>query len=226
MGRILCIGDVHFPWANRSAILRALQIARHLKPTIVLQLGDLYDLYSYSRFARSPNILTPAEEVRRGRRQAEEFWQRLRDAAGRRAQRFQLRGNHDERIAKRVLETMPELERFLDHLSALWEFDGVKTQAAERDELIIDGVCYMHGYRKHGDHVRYNLMSTVCAHSHLGGVVYLRHRTKTLFELNAGYIALASAVPMSYGKQKQITRSTPGVGVIDEYGPRFIPFKP
>lgn len=223
MGRTLAIGDVHLPFANRRAILNVLKLARRLKPTRILQLGDLFDLYSFSRFARSPNLMTPAQEVRRGRQQAEELWAELRRASGSKVECFQLIGNHDERIAKRAAEAVPELERFLSHVAHLWQFDGVTTQPSERHELILDGVVYMHGHRRHGEHVRYNLMSTVVGHSHVGGVVFHRQRNKTLFELNAGYLGSSSALPMSYGRQKQFSRWTTGVGLIGDDGPRFIP---
>ncbi len=105
----------------------------------------------------------------------------------------------------------------------LWEFDGVTTMGSERDELIIDGILYMHGFRKHGDHVKYNLMSTVCGHSHTGGVVFHPIKGKTLFELNAGYLGDPKSAALSYTRQSKISKWTLGLGYIDDYGPRFVP---
>lgn len=221
---VLAVGDAHFPFARRKSVEAAISLARKLKPKVIVQLGDLFDLYSFSRFARSFNVLTPAQEIKKGRRDAEYFWKEMRAAAGPGTQCFQLIGNHDERIAKKAMGLLPEFEQFLEEVQHLWKFDGVKTQDSERDELILDGVCYMHGFRKFGDHMRHNLMNTVCGHSHLGGAQFMRLGEKTIWELNAGFIANPDCVPMSYSKQARISRHTQGAGWIDEHGPRFIPF--
>jgi hypothetical protein len=180
-------------------------------------------MFSYSSFARSLNIYTPAEECKRGRRDLELFWKEIRQASPR-ADCWMLRGNHDQRLMKRVMEKLPEAEHFFKNgINSLWEFDGVETFSSDREELILDGVVYMHGFRKHGEHMIHNQMSTVCGHLHRGGVVYSRLGNKTIFELNAGFAADESSVPMSYSKQLRFSKHTQGVGVIDYYGPRFIP---
>jgi hypothetical protein len=219
----LAVGDTHFPFSRRKSVSGILALIRKLKPKRIVQLGDLYDLYSYSRFARSYNVLTPAQEVKLGRKDAQTFWKEARAAAGRGVECYQLIGNHDERLLKKTMGLLPELEHLIQEVNHLWKFDGVHTQAAERDELILDGVCYMHGFRKFGDHVKHNMMSTVCGHLHLGGVSYMRLGKKTIWELNAGFVANPDCVPMSYGRQRTITKYTQGVGWIDSYGPRFIP---
>lgn len=221
-GPIVAVGDSHFPFASKGTVRRIIDLIRRVKPRIVVQLGDLYDLYSYSRFARSVNIMTPAEETRRGREQAEAFWKAVQSASSN-AECFQLLGNHDSRLVKKVFDVMPEYERFMDHSKSLWEFEGVTTQPSEREELIIEGICFQHGYRKFGEHVKHNQMNTVCGHLHLGGVAFMRLGKKTLWELNAGFCADESSVPMSYSRQNKISKHTQGVGLIDQDGPRFIP---
>lgn len=224
MTRIIALGDCHFPFADKRALRLCLTLIRRLKPTHVVQIGDLHDLFSYGRFPRSHCVLTPAQEVRMGRDQAAEFWSEIRRAAGRNVICHQLLGNHDERIAKKVMQHLPEFEPFLaDVHRQLWTFDGVITQPSEREELILNGVCYLHGYRKHGDHVKHNLMNTVLGHTHLGGVVYFRHGKKTLWELNCGHLADVTSRALSYTKQLRFSRWTHGIGVVDDDGPRFIP---
>ena len=221
---VLCVGDLHFPFARRASVSQAVTLARKLKPKVIVQMGDLYDLYSFSRFARSQNLLTPKQEIERGRKHAEEFWLMIRAAAGKGVECFQILGNHDQRAVKMALATLPELEPFMDHSRHMWQFEGVTTSKSERDELILDGVCYMHGYRKFGEHVRHNLMNTACGHLHRGGVHYMRHGSKTLWELNAGFLADPASIPMSYSAQARFSQHTQGVGFIDDYGPRFIAF--
>tara|TARA_R110000868_G_scaffold9394_6_gene46941 strand:- start:2716 stop:3396 length:681 start_codon:yes stop_codon:yes gene_type:complete len=218
---VAILGDLHAPFHCRKSVYKVISIIRKEKPKIVIQIGDLLDLYAFSKFPKSLNVMGPAQEVKQGRKVTEDLWKEIRQAAGRQVECFQLLGNHDERLAKRIQESLPEVEGMAG--TGLWSFPGVQTMEAERDELIIDGVVYMHGYRKFGDHVKYNLMSTVCGHSHQGGVVYLPIKGKTLFELNAGYLGDPKATAMTYTKQSKISRWTKGVGWIDDYGPRFIP---
>ena len=217
----LAIGDSHFPFHNRKTIAAIIYIARKIKPQRIIQLGDLYDLYSYSRFAKSANIMTPAEECKRGRRDAELFWKEIQQASPR-ADCYQILGNHDARFSKQVMDKIPEAEHLLKGIQSLWKFDGVDSTTSDRDELILDGVCYMHGYRKFGDHMRHNGINTVCGHLHKGGVAYSRLGNKTIWELNAGFCADENSIPMSYSKQRRFSQHTQGVGIIDYYGPRFV----
>jgi len=219
---VAILGDVHAPFLCKKSVSKAISIIRRERPKVVIQVGDLFDLYAFSKFPRSLNVMTPAQEIKSGRAMTEELWKEIRQAAGRGVECFQLLGNHDERLVKRVTEALPEIEGIAS--AGLWSFKGVQTMESERDELIIDDVLYMHGYRKHGDHVKYNLMSTVHGHDHLGGVVYLPIKGKILFELSAGYLGNPKSAALSYTKQSRITKWTKGMGWIDDYGPRFIPF--
>lgn len=220
---ILVVGDAHFPFANTGSLRRIAELATQLKPHIIVQIGDLLDLFSFSKFPRSLNVMTPKKELELGQKMAYQMWENLRRASPR-SKYFQLLGNHDERPIKRLLEKTPELESLLN-IKAIYEFPHVETMHSERDELIIGDILFMHGFRKHGDHVKHNGMNTVCGHSHRGGVVYQRLGNKTLWELNAGYVALEDSVPLGYTKQRRISTWTQGVAVIDALGPRFIPFK-
>lgn len=219
---VAILGDVHAPFHCRRSVAAAIEVIRKLRPKIVIQIGDVRDLFSYGRFPRSLNVMTPAQEIKQGTRAIEDMWRAIRAAAGKGVECFQLRGNHDERITKQILSALPEVEGVVQDL---WSFEGVTTMAAEREELIIDRVVYMHGYRNFGDHVKYNLMSTVCGHSHVGGVVYLPRKDDILFELNCGYLGNPKSTALSYTKQSKISKWTRGLGVIDDLGPRFIPLE-
>lgn len=220
--RIVAIPDLHFPWVNTRALSRVLEFIQGFKPHILIQLGDLYDMYSQSKFARSLDLATPRQEISRGFSLATKMWGDIHKKAPR-AKLFQLLGNHDDRGHKRLLEKCPELEYFADFKS-VFEFNNVETIHDARQELIIDNIVFQHGhYAVLGQHMRYNLMKTVHGHSHKGGVVYMPHKNEIIWELDCGYLADSSAIPLSYSKQKQITKCTLGFGVIDEYGPRFIP---
>lgn len=220
---ILVIGDTHFPFVNKDCLEAIYQFNKKIKPDYIVQVGDLYDLYAHSKFPRSQNIYKPEEEELFARKGAEEMWARLtRD--NEKAKKFQLLGNHDVRPVKRVMESLPTLEHVVkEYYKKIMSFDGVTTIEDYRQELIIDGIVFHHGYRSQlGSHRDYVLRNFVCGHSHKGGVVYKRLRDEVIWELNAGFVGDADSKVLAYTAQK-IHDQTLGWGFIDEYGPRFIP---
>lgn len=221
--KILVIGDTHFPFVHQGCLEKIYAFNKSVKPDYIVQVGDLYDLYAHSKFPRSHNIYKPEEEEALGRKGAEEFWKRLKkDNPSTKC--FQLLGNHDVRPVKRVIESLPTLEHVVkEYYKRLTTFDGVTTIDDYRQELIIDGIVFHHGYRSQlGSHRDYVLRNFVCGHSHKGGVVYKRLREEIIWELNAGFVGDADSKVLAYTAQK-IHDQTLGWGFIDEYGPRFIP---
>lgn len=217
---ILIIGDVHAPFTIQKTLDRIVDSAASAPPKHIVQVGDLYDLYSFAKFPRSRNIYTPKDEIKLGREVAEKMWDRLKKAAPQ-AKCWQLRGNHDARPYKRVIEACPEIEDEL-RIDRIWRFDGVESMLSDRDELIINRIVFMHGFRKFGEHVVHNRLSTVCGHLHTGGVRYVRFGKATLFELNAGFCGNPNSTPLGYTPQKKVSTWTQGFARIDAQGPRFI----
>jgi len=189
-----------------------------VRPTIIIQMGDLYDFFSWGRFPRPFEIL-PKDEAELGRKIAIALWKQIRLIAPK-AELWQILGNHDDRAKKRIVETMPEIEPFVN-LEPMWQFDGVHTVPDSKRELELAGIIFQHGHRKFGEHVKYNLAPTVTGHTHTGGVSFITIRDKLIWELNAGYLADPTKTPLKYNPQKW-TRWTHGVGFIDNWGPRFI----
>lgn len=222
--RCLVIGDCHFPFANRKSLDRIYGLTAQTQPTHIVQIGDLYDAFSFSRFPHGTGKIEPAAEVQDGRFDAMKMWQTLRKLAPG-AICHQLIGNHDSRFEKIIFEKAPQLEFLIPSIRALFEFPGVITQEAENQELMINDICFMHGWRKHSDHVKNNMNSTVCGHSHTGGVAYIRIGNRVHWELNAGFIGDPNAMVFDYRKQTKFCKWTQGVGFIDVAGPRFIPFE-
>lgn len=221
--RIVVLGDLHAPFHHHGALNFALSVISAIRPSVVVQIGDLYDFYSFGRFPRSLNVITPGDEISRGREATEDMWHRVHRIVPR-AKLFQMKGNHDERPIKKLFERAPELEAVVS-VRELFEFRRVETVSEERDELIINDILFMHGFRsKLGDHARHNGLSTVCGHSHQGGTVFQRLGDKTIFELNAGYLANPDSKPLSYTRQRRISNWTHGLGVITELGPQFVPY--
>lgn len=217
---VIAIGDTHFPWARQRTLDRIYSLIEAEKPYAVVQLGDLYDMYSWSRFARTQCIYTPKQEIELGRKYSERMWDLIRKISPK-SKLFQLRGNHDERPYKSMLNSAPELEPFMA-FSHLWTFDGVETVMDSRDTLELAGVTYMHGFKKHGEHALEIRGNCVVGHLHVGGTVFLRLGGETIFECNAGWTGNPDAVPLSYTALRKHGKTTQGVAKIDRHGPRFI----
>lgn len=222
MDTILALGDLHLPWVHADSLSRVYAAIERHKPKHVVQIGDAYDMFSLGRWARSQNVCTPKQELEEARQGYMALWKNIRRMVPK-AECHQLLGNHDARPTKMVLERFPEIESLV-RIEDLFKSPGVQVCADDRQELIIQGICFMHGFRaKLGMHMRYNGMSTVCGHSHQGGVVFEKFfRGRTLFELNCGYLGDPNSIALSYSKQT-FTKWTHGYGVIDADGPRFCP---
>jgi len=219
---IAVLGDIHFPFHNKKALKEALKIINSEKPAYVVQIGDLYDQYSFSRFTRK-NLLLPQQELERARLQALRMW----EACYSKSRRYQLFGNHDVRLIKRLAESIPEAQEILgdSFKKDYYTFPNVETIFDDRKELVINGITFIHGYRSRlGDHSKFNRSSTVVGHSHVGGVVFEQLNNKIVWELNAGYLADETAEPMRYRPQLT-SKWTLGLGLIDDKGPRFIPLE-
>jgi hypothetical protein len=220
---VIAIGDVHAPWIywrTVDRICERVESTRSTKNVHLVQLGDLYDMYSWSRFPRTHSLYTPLQELKKGREVTDRLWERLRKANPK-AKCWQLRGNHDVRPYKRVLEKMPETEPLIG-IDQLWRFEGVETILDETDDLILGRVSYTHGFTKFGGHVAYTGRNTVTGHLHRGGVTTMRVGSKTLWEANAGLCGNAKAVPLSYGQLRRYNTTTQGWVEVDVFGPRFI----
>ena len=222
--RVLVIPDLHFPWHHMNCLNFLYDIAKEKKPDVIIQIGDLYDFHAFSKFARTHNLCTPQEELEEGRAAAEAMWKHFRKICPD-SEKYQIKGNHDSRVSKRVLDVLPEIESLLGTpLETMFKFEGVKTINDVREELIIDGVAYCHGhYSKIGDHSKYLLKPVVHGHRHRGEVWFQQMDSYMLWELDAGFCADATAVPMRYTPGKT-NHWTLGGGWVDGLGPRFMPF--
>lgn len=223
---VIAFGDLHFPFHDSSTLKKSLIIAaqiykREPANTAIVQLGDVFDMFSHSKFPRQTNLMTPRQEIERARENADDFWAAIVKSCPK-AECYQLTGNHDVRPYKRLIERYPDAECFVS-FKEWFEFKGVTTIHDARDYLEIDGVYYMHGFLSGlGKHMQYFQNSVVCGHTHHGGVVFQKKKDKLLFELNAGYLASDKATALSYTPTK-FSKWTLGLGIVDELGPRFIP---
>jgi predicted phosphodiesterase len=219
--KVLVVPDTHFPWCDYEKLSLIYEIAKTEKPDFIIQIGDLFDLYSHSKYARGHDLCTPQQEILEARQAAENMWSQF-SQINPKSSLVQLKGNHDARIEKRVYEKYPEIASLLD-LNHLWQFKGVETLLSDRDSLEIDGVIYVHGWlTRIGQHMNYFNKPVVHGHTHRGGIHFEKRGNGVIWELDCGYLADPNAVPLQYGATKTI-KWVHGCGLIDILGPRFIP---
>jgi hypothetical protein len=216
------ISDIHWPFHSQRVVDRFYRYCDDKKPEIVLLNGDARDRYSHGRFPRSHNVFTPREEDELAEKLNREFWIEIKKLVPK-ARLIQTLGNHDVRPLKQVLDAYPAAEDWImQAMKKSFSFEGVETIFDGREEVMLSDIAIFHGYRsKLGDHRDYTHYNSIVGHTHLGGVVYRRIRGQTIWELNLGYAADPTAKGLTYTPQK-ITHWTPGFGVVDEYGPRFV----
>lgn len=218
--KTVILGDIHAPFTRIDLLKKVIDFIEDFKPEQVIQVGDLYDMLSHGKFPRSMNIYTPSQEMSEGRKVVEKMWKDIQKASPG-AKCYQILGNHDSRPMKRILEAYPEAELFLD-FSKWFKFDGVETFFDTRQELILDGIAYIHGYKsKLGEHMEFMRRPVICGHSHRAGLFFKNYGDQILFEMNAGYLGDPESKALSYTAQRH-THWTHAFAVIDEYGPRVV----
>lgn len=221
MKKVFAVPDLHFPWVYADGLTALYLAIEQHKPDIVIQLGDLYDMYAHSKFAKSQDIMTPKEEKLEARQGAEAFWKNVKICAPQ-AECVQLKGNHCDRPAKRLTEKYPEIANFVS-FDEYFEFIGVQTIHDSRQIVEIDGVIYTHGhYTKLGDHAKYFLKPVVHGHTHRAGVLYFNQYDNMLWELDCGYMADNAAIPLQYTATKR-TNWVHGYGIVSDSIPAFYP---
>lgn len=227
-GNTLCIPDTHFPFVSTEVLCAIYEFADRMERTgnpvkRIVQLGDLYDMFSHSRFPRSFNFYTPRAEREAGYAGAAEMWKTLfKICKG--AEGHQLLGNHDIRPYLRTLERNPEGEDFFDwnKFYGLFTFPGVALVRDHRQELFLDDIAFIHGHKSGlGEHSQFMLRNTVCGHTHRAGLAFKEYRDRIIFEMNCGLAGDPRAKALGFTPQK-ITNWTPAFGWIDRDGPRPI----
>jgi UDP-2,3-diacylglucosamine pyrophosphatase LpxH len=227
----LIVGDTHHPWADKEYLEQCYERAAKDKPDLIFQMGDNFDFYCFSRYP-GPIHLTPRDELEQGRRDAEEFWLRMKKASPR-STMIQLWGNHDTRLMKRVHDRFPAAGDFLELVDykSFFRFPGVFLQEDEREEVKVDfggktgWVWFHHGHlTARAAHVNYNLENTVVGHTHRAELTWIPKRGKSLFEMNVGYVASKDSPVFRYSAQAY-SKSVAGYGIIDPDGPRVVTFE-
>lgn len=219
--KILCWPDSHYPFVNKEAEGKMIQFAIEHQPDYIIQVGDLLDCYAASKFPRSQNIYTPKDEEALGIGMAREAWDKLRKGCPK-AKCYQLMGNHDVRMLKRTLESLPIAEHWIEkYFRELFTFEGVETIFDTREELEIAGILFTHGFLGSGTHKDYYLKNVIHGHDHKLYVQHRRIHGENIFEMSCGFLGDVEAKALSYTSSK-LANFQLGFGWVDEWGARTI----
>ena len=219
--KILYIPDTHFPFVDKKALKKVYDLIKIEKPTHIIQAGDLLDLYSFSRYEKDANYTTPKTEIEQGLEQAKEMWTTIKKLAPK-AKCYHLIGNHEDRLSKTIAKKAPELAGFVTTIQDMYKFKGVKVLNSSKEHLELYGVIYCHGhYTKLGDHAKFYGKPVVHGHSHRIGIWYEQYDKTLLWEMDTGYLADESALPLQYTAVKY-SKWTKAVGIVENGQPRII----
>lgn len=219
--RIAVTPDIHFPFADYKALAQYYQFIADFKPDMIINVGDVLDLYSQARFARSQDVMTPKEELEEGIAAYKGHWAKLMKLTNNNARYVQLGGNHTSRHVRMAIEKAPELLPFLN-VDGMFKIKGVEVRMDSREEFVHNGIVFCHGWLSRlGDHAKYFNMPVVRGHSHKAGIWYENQKTSHLWEMECGFLGDEFQVPLLYRATKTCKWSK-GWAAIDEFGPRII----
>ena len=220
--KMLILGDFHAPFHSERALEEVVKFCEIFQPKYIIQMGDVFDMYSHSKFPRSHNIFTPKEEEALAREAVENMWKSLKAKAPK-ATCYQVLGNHDARPLKRVVESLPTMEHWVQgYFKEIMTFDGVTTMFDIREELEIDQILFTHGFlHSEGRHRDYYLRNVVFGHLHKLWVQYRRFHRQTFWEMCCGFLGEPESKGLTYQPSKQANYQL-GFSAIDQFGPRVI----
>jgi predicted phosphodiesterase len=214
--KVFIISDTHFPFVDQKAYKKMMQALKKEKPDVVIQIGDVLDQYVFSKYTRSLEII-PSQEISKGLKMAESMWAEIRKIVPK-AKCYQILGNHDLRLAKRISEKMPELSTFVK-IQDFYKFDGVEVLDSDREYLELDGVVYVHGWlSKSIDHAKYFGKPVVHGHSHKPSITF---DSPNLWTMDVGFLADRNAPPLQYTASK-FSKWTLACGVVEDGKPRLL----
>lgn len=218
---VLAIPDLHFPFHSQKKLDLLYKHVERISPDVVVQLGDVLDMYAQSRFARSQDVMTPLEEAEAGIGHYQEFWATIKKLTKRNCRRIQLGGNHTDRPIKLAIERCPELLPYLK-VKDRFQLPGLEVHMDSRYELLIEGVLYIHGWMSASfAHAKYFNRPVVHGHLHSASMTMENQHERMLWSLNCGYLADPHALPLLY-RSTRTEKWVHGFGLVDKHGPRFI----
>lgn len=212
--KVFIIADAHFPFHSKKAYEKVMAALKKEKPDAVVQIGDLLDQYVFSKYSRSSKV-TVQDDIKKGLSLAAQMWKDISKALPK-AKLYQILGNHDMRMSKRVSELLPELSEVFSPTS-IYKFKNVKVMQSDRDFLVLDGVTYCHGWLSRSiDHAKHFNAPTVHGHRHRPTIEV----DGSLWSMDVGFMADEKSLPLSYTASKY-SRWRMAYGIVENKLPRL-----
>lgn len=220
---VFVLPDIHLPWTDwgvlEEARRRFLEFKKQYSRThkvVVVQLGDLIDGYSWSRFHKAPDGPSAQHE-----------WDLVEEAVIRLHKLFPemqiIEGNHDVRAMRKALEVMmprqllKELDQVFDCPKWVWHVNN--------EPLQIDGVAYIHGDEISAPSMALKAskmgQSVVTGHSHKASLAFINHFNKEMFGMECGAIVDEKAICFRYAAKSPMRTWVGYATVIDGVHPQL-----
>jgi len=217
---VLIIPDVQIPFEHPDTIPFLKAVEKLVKPTRILQIGDLVDSHAISDYETDPDGMSPGDEFEEARKHLKKFYKAFPKVDV-------IVGNHDLRIYRLAFKAgIPR--NCVRTLDDIFEFPkGWKLH----DEIIIDDVVYEHGHNLGngaGNNafkkaVDANMTHTVYGHFHAAaGIRWFANKKHLCFAMNVGCLMDTKSYAAAYGK-KFPTKPILCCGVVQEGIPIIIP---
>src|SRR5574343_1995749 len=93
---VLVISDLHIPFENKDALSFCLDVYHKYKCDDVVSIGDLFDVYSLSRYTKSPSGFNVTDEFKTAKEKIKQWVKYFPKITC-------LVGNHEARINKKLI---------------------------------------------------------------------------------------------------------------------------
>lgn len=219
MGSALIFSDLHAPFHDKQAVSNLYEVAKEIRPSIIVLAGDGPDFFSFSRFPKTA-ITTPNEELQEAIAVRLELWKKLKMISPD-AKCIELGGNHVARVEKLITSRCPEIAGLVD-IKRIMEIPGVDIYPDEKEEISINGSVVCHGWMSRpGAHAEFFQKSVIHGHDHKAYIIYSALSNSVKYEMSVGCLCDFNATPLKYRATKSC-KWVHACGVVDHRGPRIV----
>lgn len=220
----LFISDIHIPFENKRALhfFKSLKKDFEIPDSNIYSVGDILDLYNFSRWPKSPEAKhTVNQELDLAR-------ERIRKWVHAFPEMKIAESNHDQRIMKAAIGAqLPS--QVIRGIEEIFEFP--KNWQIKKQYVIMankwEGLCY-HGEEPFASALQAAIsygINVIEGHKHsIAGVQYTESRMQELWGLDTGCAIDREAYAFEYG-DKSKKKPILGGGIVINGVPHFIPLK-
>ena len=211
--KILCIPDIHFPYANYEAIKQIYAWKKKHKPDLVIFLGDITDSKAWSKYSKDPDDDSPQTEFDRAEADMKQLHKMFPKA-------ICLIGNHDVRPMSKALEAgLPR--QLINSLDKVFAYPGWEWHISNKPFVahVPDAkIAFIHGDESKGTPGQKASklgMSVVQGHTHQASLEYITTFNHRVFGIECGHVADLESKGMKYAAKNPTSCTTCFVSIID-----------